>query len=168
MKNVLSNAGTFAADDLAAVLVRLCGWLATVAVICQFTAVLLRSAFAYSVPMLSDAALYAHSLLFLFGAVVLVGRPDGHVCIDIFSRHASPDVRERLRRTGAALLTVPFAIALLAAASPYALQSWRVFEGSAQVGGLPLVFALKSAIPLFALLLLASAVRLVLRRRANQ
>jgi TRAP-type mannitol/chloroaromatic compound transport system permease small subunit len=46
---------------------------------------------------------------------------------------------------------------------PYAARSWAIFEHSQEASGLPLVFMLKTLIPLFALLMalqgLAQAIR---------
>ena len=51
------------------------------------------------------------------------------------------------------------------ASLPYVSASWRVLEGSAEVGGIPAVFLLKSLLPVTALLLwlqgLASSAALV-------
>jgi len=54
---------------------------------------------------------------------------------------------------------------------PYAERSWAIFEGSREVAGIPAVFLLKTAIPLFAALLIlqgiADAVRAAARLRGR-
>ena len=51
---------------------------------------------------------------------------------------------------GALLLLLPFAAVLLWLSVPYAARSWAILERSQETSGLPLVFALKTLIPLFA------------------
>jgi TRAP-type mannitol/chloroaromatic compound transport system permease small subunit len=46
---------------------------------------------------------------------------------------------------------------------PYARRAWAIFEGSREAGGIPLVFLLKSSIPLFAALLLLQGVAQAVR-----
>ena len=51
---------------------------------------------------------------------------------------------------GALLLLLPFMLVLLWFALPYVARSWAIFERSRETSGLPLVFLLKTLIPLFA------------------
>ncbi|HME31065.1 MAG TPA: C4-dicarboxylate ABC transporter permease, partial [Pseudolabrys sp.] len=64
---------------------------------------------------------------------------------------------------GALLLLLPFMIVLIWLSVPYAARSWTVLEHSQEASGLPIVFVLKTLIPLFALLMalqgIAQAVR---------
>jgi TRAP-type mannitol/chloroaromatic compound transport system permease small subunit len=54
---------------------------------------------------------------------------------------------------GSVLLLLPFVFVLLLLSVPYAARSWAIFEHSQETSGLPLVFVLKTLIPLFALLM---------------
>ena len=48
---------------------------------------------------------------------------------------------------------LPFTLAVLYFSLPYVGRSWAILERSRESSGLPLVFLLKTLIPLFALLL---------------
>ena len=54
---------------------------------------------------------------------------------------------------GTLLLLFPFMPALPASSFPYVDALWAIFERSRETSGLPLVFPLKTLIPLFALLM---------------
>ena len=88
---------------------------------------------------------------------------DGHVRVDIFYADASPRTRARIDLAGALLLLIPFMAAVIWFSWPYAARAWAVHEGSREAGGIPLVFVLKSAIPLFAALLLLQGIAQALR-----
>ena len=60
----------------------------------------------------------------------------------------------------------PFAVALLWLSTPYATRSWAIFERSQEASGLPLVFLLKTLIPLFALLIGLQGVAQIIRSMA--
>ena len=51
------------------------------------------------------------------------------------------------------LLLLPFMIVLRGSRCPYVARSWAILEHSQETSGLPLVFLLKTLIPLFALLM---------------
>ena len=51
------------------------------------------------------------------------------------------------------LLLLPFATALFWFSLPYVSRSWAILERSRETSGLPLVFLLKTLIPVFAVLL---------------
>ena len=55
---------------------------------------------------------------------------------------------------GSLLLLIPFALSLLVLSLPYVARSWAILERSRETSGLPLVYLLKTLIPVFALLLL--------------
>ena len=62
------------------------------------------------------------------------------------------DVVETAQRLADDVL-FPAALVLLWLSIPYAANSWAILERSQESSGLPLVFVLKSFIPLFALLM---------------
>ena len=64
---------------------------------------------------------------------------------------------------GALLLLLPFALVLLWLALPYAARSWAILERSQETSGLPLVFVLKTLIPLFALLMALQGIAQAIR-----
>jgi TRAP-type mannitol/chloroaromatic compound transport system permease small subunit len=92
-------------------------------------------------------------------------RLGGHVRVDVFYADAAPRTKAKIDLAGALLLLLPFALVLAWLAVPYAARSWAILERSQESSGLPLVFVLKTVIPLFAILMslqgLAQAIRAV-------
>jgi TRAP-type mannitol/chloroaromatic compound transport system permease small subunit len=64
------------------------------------------------------------------------------------------------------LLLLPFAAVLLWLSLPYAARSWAVLERSQESSGLPLVFLLKTLIPVFAALMALQGVAQAIRALA--
>ena len=128
----------------------------------QFALVVARYLFGFGSIWLSEAVIYAHATLFMLAAAWTL-RLGGHVRVDIFYADASPRAKAAVDYLGSLLLLLPFTFVVLVFATPYAARSWAVLERSQEVGGLPLVFALKTLIPLFAVLLalqgMAQAIR---------
>jgi len=139
-------------------------WLVLVVVLLQFALVVARYLFGLGSLWLSETVIYAHATLFLLaGAWTLsVG---AHVRVDIFYADASLRAKSVIDLIGAVLLLLPFALVLLWLSWPYVERSWAILEHSQEASGLPLVFALKTLIPLFAVLMalqgLAQAIRAV-------
>jgi TRAP-type mannitol/chloroaromatic compound transport system permease small subunit len=52
---------------------------------------------------------------------------------------------------------------ILVVATPYVARAWAILERSREAGGLPLVFLLKTLIPLFAILLALQGVAQAMR-----
>ncbi len=121
-------------------------------VLLQFAIVLLRSVFGIGSVILSDLTIWLHGLLFLLGSAAVLMR-DGHVRIDIWRRSASPRGKAYGDLLGAVCFLIPLSATVFWIGLDYAGAAWRVLEGARDTGGLPGVFLLKSAIPLFALLI---------------
>jgi len=143
---------------------RAAAWLVLVVVLLQFALVVARYMFGLGSLWLSETVIYAHATLFLLaGAWTLsVG---AHVRVDIFYADASLRAKAVIDLIGAVLLLLPFALVLLWLSWPYVERSWAILEHSQEASGLPLVFVLKTLIPLFAVLMalqgLAQAIRAV-------
>ncbi|MGZ8300842.1 MAG: TRAP transporter small permease subunit [Rhodoplanes sp.] len=80
-------------------------------------------------------------------------RVDRHVRVDIFYAAASPRRKALVDMLGALVFLLPFCIALVWLSLLYVGRSFAILERSRETSGLPLVFLLKSLIPLFAVLL---------------
>ena len=130
----------------------------------QFAVVVLRYAFGLGSVWLQESIVYAHAALILLAAAwtLAVG---GHVRVDIFYADASPRRKAMIDLAGALLLLLPFVLVLLIVATPYVGRAWAILERSREVGGLPLVFLLKTLIPLFAVLMALQGVSQVIRAR---
>ena len=150
-------------DRLTTAIGRGAAWLVLAIVLLQFALVLARYVFGLGSIWLTETVIYGHATLFLLASAWTL-RAGGHVRVDIFYADAAPRTRAIVDLAGA-LLLLPFALVLLWLAAPYAARSWAVLERSQETSGLPLVFVLKTLIPLFAVMMAlqgaAQAVRAV-------
>jgi TRAP-type mannitol/chloroaromatic compound transport system permease small subunit len=152
-------------DRLTAAVGRAAMWCCLFVVLVEFAVVMLRYALGIGSIWLRESILYAHAALFMLAAAwtLAVG---GHVRVDIFYARAKPRTRAVVDLVGALVFLLPFAIALTALSIPYVERSWAIFERSREASGLPLVYLLKTLIPIFALLIglqgVAQAIRAAL------
>jgi TRAP-type mannitol/chloroaromatic compound transport system permease small subunit len=149
-------------DRLNAAVGRAAAWCVVFMVAAQFLVVVLRYAFGVGSVWLQESVLYAHAGLILLTAAWTLWA-GGHVRVDVFYAGMSDRARAWIDILGAVFLLLPFMIALIWFAMPYVARSWSILERSREVGGLPLVWLLKTLIPLFAILLglqgIAQAIR---------
>lgn len=136
-------------DRLAALTGRAVTWCALAMVLVQFTVILMRHVFGLGSLWLQESLAYFHAALILFAAAWTL-RANGHVRVDVFYAEASPRTRAWIDLCGALALLLPFMAVLAWLSWPYARRAWIILEGSREASGLPLVFLLKSMIPLFA------------------
>jgi TRAP-type mannitol/chloroaromatic compound transport system permease small subunit len=157
-------------DRLTAAIGRAVAWLALVIVLGQFTLVVARYLFGLGSIWMSEAVIYGHAALFMLAAAWTLSA-GGHVRVDVFYAEAAPHSQAIIDLAGALLLLLPFALALVWFSLPYAARSWAIMERSQEASGLPLVFVLKTLIPLFALLMtlqgIAQAIRALAVLRAH-
>lgn len=128
-------------------------WFALALVIVTVVVVIQRYVFGNSSTKLQESVIYLHSLLFLLsaGATLLHG---GHVRVDVIYSKLSDQGKAWTDLFGYYLALVPMGVLILSTSRSYVSGAWRVLESSRESDGLPLVFALKTAIPLFAVLLI--------------
>jgi TRAP-type mannitol/chloroaromatic compound transport system permease small subunit len=136
---------------------RAAAWAVLAMVIVQFAIVVLRYAFGFGSLWMQESLHYLLAILVLFTAGWTL-RSDGHVRVDIFYADETPRAKAKVDLAGALLLLIPFMAAVIWFSWPYASRSWVIMEGSREAGGIPLVFLLKSSIPLFAILLLLQGI----------
>ncbi len=136
-------------------------WLALIMVLLQFTVVVMRYVFGLGSIFMQEGVIYLHAALFLVGAgyTLLHG---GHVRVDIFYREAGPRRKALIDLLGTLLFLLPVCVVIGWASAPYVAQSWATLEGSRETSGIPAVFALKSLILLFVVLIALQGVSLML------
>lgn len=128
--------------------------------------VLLRYGFGTSAILLQESVMYMHGVLFLIGIAYGIFR-NTHVRVDLLYSRLAPSQQAGIDIAGHLLFLVPVAGFILYESWPYTIASWRVLEGSAEVGGVPGVFLLKSLIPLAAILMLLQGLSEILKRVAD-
>lgn len=131
---------------------RAVSWLVLAVVLLQFTLVVARYLFGLGSIWLTETVIYAHAAVFLLAAAWTL-RAGGHVRVDIFYAEASARTKALIDLVGALALLLPFMLVLTVLSVPYAARSWAILEHSQEASGLPLVFVLKTLIPVFALLM---------------
>ena len=132
---------------------RLVAWLTLAMVLVTFIVVVMRYLLNVGSIATQESVTYMHAAVFLLGAAYTL-RADGHVRVDIFYQKVAPTRRAWVALLGTLLLLYPTCIAILWLSWDYVVESWQLGETSMEAGGLPLVFVLKTVIPLGAALLL--------------
>jgi TRAP-type mannitol/chloroaromatic compound transport system permease small subunit len=160
MRAMLTLADTI--DRLTAAIGRAAAWLALIIVVLQFALVVARYLFSLGSIWLSETVVYAHAGLFLLAAAWTL-QAGGHVRVDVFYAQASDRRKALIDLVGALVLLLPFALVLAWLSLPYAARSWAVLERSQEASGLPLVFLLKTLIPLFAAMMALQGVAQAIR-----
>ncbi|MBK87255.1 MAG: permease [Gammaproteobacteria bacterium] len=139
-------------------------WLVLLMVITTVVVVLLRYAFDTGAIFLQELVMYLHGLFFTLALAFGIAQ-DTHVRVDILYSRQPARRQHIINLVGHCVFLLPVATLVFITSLPYVSASWRVLEGSSEVGGIPAVFLLKSLLPICAVLLivqaLASCARLV-------
>lgn len=133
----------------------LCQWVSIATafmVVITFVIVVLRYGFNTGWIAMQESVMYLHSLVFMVGIAYTL-KADGHVRVDVMYRKMTPRNQAKVNLGGALLLLMPVCIFIFSYSFSYVSESWRLLETSPEPGGLPLVFLLKSLIPVMATLL---------------
>jgi TRAP-type mannitol/chloroaromatic compound transport system permease small subunit len=152
-------------DRLVSGIGHIAAWLVLVVVVLQFALVVARYLFGLGSIWLSETVIYAHAAVFMLAAAWTL-RAEGHVRVDIFYAQASTRTKAFIDLGGALLLLLPFMLVLFWLSVPYASRSWAILEHSQEASGLPLVFVLKTLIPVFAALMALQGVAQAIRASA--
>ena len=132
-------------------------WGGLAAVLITFLVVVLRKGFDWGSIGLQESALYFHALLFMAGSAYTF-KHHGHVRVDIFYQKMTAKTRALINLLGGLFLLLPFCLFIIWISADYVIASWSQLESSRESGGLPLIFLLKSFIPLLGILLLLQAI----------
>ena len=131
-------------------------WLVTAMVVITFLVVIMRYGFNFGSIAVQESVVYFHAIVFML-AIAYTYKHNAHVRVDIFYASFSDSKKAWVDFLGTLFLLVPFCIYLIASSWEYASNSWKLLEGSREAGGLPLVFILKTLVPLMPALLLLQA-----------
>lgn len=137
-------------------------WLLILMVLVQFGVVVARYVFGVGNLWAQESIIYMHGFLFMLAAAYTLS-DDGHVRVDIFYRAASARFRAFVNLFGALFLLIPVSLMITWTSWSYVANSWRILESSMESSGIPAVFLLKTAIPVFGILIAAQGVVMVLR-----
>lgn len=137
-------------------------WFALGLVIVTATIVIQRYVFGYASTKLQESVIYMHALLFLLASAstLLNG---GHVRVDVFYSKATERGKAWVDLWGTYLTLIPMSALILWSSTGYMNSTWRILERSRESDGLPFVFLLKTAIPLFAILMIIQGISMACR-----
>jgi TRAP-type mannitol/chloroaromatic compound transport system permease small subunit len=131
---------------------RTLAWLIPSMMIITAIVVVMRYGFQLGATGLQESVTYLHGAVFMLGAAYTL-RHDGHVRVDILYRNFSPRNRAWVDCLGTLIFLLPLCGLILLSSWEFTLKSWSIREASVEPGGLPLVFLLKSLVPLMAITL---------------
>lgn len=137
-------------------------WLSLAMVLVCFSVVVMRYVFASGSLWMQDLYVWMNGAMFM-GVAGFTLLKNGHVRVDIFYRPASLRFKAWVDILGSLLFVAPFIWVLVQYSLPFVQRSWRFYEGSANYGGMPGLFVLKSFILLFALVIGLQALAMLLR-----
>lgn len=135
---------------------RTVAWLTLYMTLLAFLVVLLRYGFNAGWIWMQESVTYLHAAVFMAAAAWAFQTGD-HVRVDIFYREASPAYKYWVDLAGTLLFLLPFCLFLLYIGWDYVASSWAVKESSAEPGGLPLVWLLKTLVLVLPAMLLLQA-----------
>jgi TRAP-type mannitol/chloroaromatic compound transport system permease small subunit len=138
-------------------------WLTLLMMLTTVAVVLLRYVFqAGNLILLQESVIYMHSACFLLGAGWTLGR-NGHVRVDVFYRRWSARSKAWIDALGTLIFLFPVAFFILLSSLDYVGQSWAIGETSAEPGGIPALYLLKTMIPAMAVLLILQGIAELIR-----
>ncbi|MFX0546516.1 TRAP transporter small permease subunit [Roseovarius sp. S1116L3] len=137
-------------------------WLSLGIVLVCFTVVVQRYVFAISYVWMQDLYIWLSGAMFTAVAGFALMRDD-HVRVDIFYRPASVRKRATVDLIGALIFLLPFTGVVYVYSMPFVQRAWSYTEASANVGGMPGLYILKSFIIAFAVLLALQGIAMICR-----
>lgn len=137
-------------------------WLTLVMVLLTFIIVVLRYGFDSGWIAMQESVTWLHATVFMIGASYALKR-DSHVRVDIFYQTFSPRGRALVDLLGSLLLLLPVCLFIFLASWDYVLEAWKIGESSAETGGLPALYLLKTLLLIMPGLLILQALAHSLR-----
>lgn len=137
-------------------------WLSLAMVLVCFAVVVERYVFSSTRLWMQDLYVWLNGAMFTAVAAFALYRNE-HVRVDIFYRPASPRRKAIADLVGVCVFLLPFLYVTYSVALPFVTRSWKLFEGSANVGGMPGLFILKTFLLIFAVTMALQGVSMAIR-----
>jgi TRAP-type mannitol/chloroaromatic compound transport system permease small subunit len=141
-----------AIDSLNERIGRAVSWLTLAMVLITFFVAAMRYGFNWGRVWIQELYVWMHGIVFMLGAGYTLLH-NGHVRVDIFYRPADARFKAWVDLLGSLLLLMPIIVMVFWVSWPYVTQSWSMYEGSRESGGLQGLFLLKSVILAFCVLI---------------
>tara|TARA_R110002111_G_scaffold96162_7_gene149161 strand:- start:1266 stop:1796 length:531 start_codon:yes stop_codon:yes gene_type:complete len=131
-----------------------------------FGVVVSRYGFDYGAVKLQESVIYLHATVFMLGFGYTL-KQGGHVRVDILYQKLNQRGQALVNLAGTLFFLLPMSGFILYSSFDYVSFSWRLSEGSAEPGGLPFVYLLKTLIPVSAGFLILQGLGEVIRNLAQ-
>jgi TRAP-type mannitol/chloroaromatic compound transport system permease small subunit len=138
---------------------RFVSWVTFLVVLVVFTDVVMRYAFNTSFVFVQELEWHLFAFIFLMGAGNTLLK-DGHVRVDIIYQRLSRKGQAWINFIGVLLFLIPGCYLIIVTSFKFVLNSWSIYEGSPDPGGIPLRFIIKSTIPIGFILVLFQGISL--------
>ncbi|NVJ59157.1 MAG: TRAP transporter small permease subunit [Gammaproteobacteria bacterium] len=123
----------------------------------MFTSTLLSQLFSINFIALQESVTWLHAAVFMLGAAYTLQHNE-HVRVDIFYHRFSNKTQAIIDIVGTILFLFPLCIFILYSSWGFVEVSWKLKEASAEAGGLPAVYLMKSLILIMPVLLIVEGV----------
>jgi TRAP-type mannitol/chloroaromatic compound transport system permease small subunit len=137
-------------------------WLSLGMVLVCFTVVVQRYFFGFTILWMQDLYVWLNGAMFTAVAGFALLRDD-HVRVDIFYRPATIRTKAIVDLIGVFIFLFPFCFVVWTYSWSYVARSWRLHEGSPNVGGMPGLYILKTFILVFVAVIALQGVAMALR-----
>lgn len=137
-------------------------WLSVAIVVVCFWVVVERYVFANTRLWMQDLYVWLNGAMFMAVAGFALLREE-HVRVDIFYRPASPRKKAWADLIGTLVFLLPFVTVVFAFSLEFVRRSWRYAENSANIGGMPNLYILKTFILAFAVLMGLQGIAMLIR-----
>lgn len=141
---------------------RAVSWLTSILVLLVMGDVVSRYLFNTSKAWTIEMEWHLFALIFLLGAGYAF-KHDRHVRVDLFYTRFSERDRALVNFVGGLIFLVPWCLLVIYSAWGYAMQSYRIGEGSPDPGGLPAFYVIKFSMVLGVALLLLQGIANIIR-----
>jgi TRAP-type mannitol/chloroaromatic compound transport system permease small subunit len=131
--------------------------------IIMFAVVVLRYGFNLGWIAMQESVMYLHAAVFLLGSAFTF-QHNGHVRVDVFYRNFSVKQQAKVNLFGSLIFMLPVSLYIGIICFNYVAESWRLFEGSREPGGLPFVYILKSFLLVFAISMVLQAIADIIKQ----
>lgn len=128
-------------------------YLTLLMVIAMFGSTLMSNLFNVNFIWLQESVTWIHAAVFMLGAAYTLQHNE-HVRVDIFYHRFSARTQATIDIVGTLLFLLPVSVFILVTSWNYVMRSWQLAEASAEAGGLPAVYLLKTLTVVMPILLI--------------
>ncbi len=144
-------------DALANTTGRSLAWLALIMAVVVTIIVFLRKLAGFGSVGAQESVVYMHAFLIMLTSAYTLCQ-DAHVRVDIFYRRYTTLQKAWVNCIGSTVLLLPLALSIVAVSWEFVIDSWVNREASADAGGIPAVYLLKTVLLVNGLLLALQAI----------